>query len=119
MATIALTNVAGPYLNEDTTPQLTTVTWTEAETTGNTVTVNKPTLLQFWNTEATTARTVTVTSTHDAYGRLAHITAFSIAAGTIVSRIFHPDGWESSAGGGTMSFTVSGASVDVAAIPLS
>lgn len=118
MATITTTTVAGPYLNEDTSPQLTTLTWTEAETTGNTVAVSGPTLLLFWNTEATTARTVTITSTHDAYGRLANITTFSMAAGSIYSRIFHPAGWETSVGGGTMSFTVSGASVDVAAIPL-
>lgn len=119
MATIATTTVAGPYLNEDTSPQLTTVTFTEAEAAGNTVSISKPTLLLFWNTEATTARTVTVTSTHDPFGRLGNITAFSIPAGSIVSRIFHPTGWETTVGGGTMSFTVSGASVDVAAIPLS
>lgn len=119
MATIALTSVAGPYLNEDTTPQLTTLTFTAAETTGNTVDISKLTLVIFENVNATTAATVTVTSTHDDYGRLANITAFSVTAGAKVSRFFLPRGWESSVGGGTMSFVASAAGIEVAAVQFS
>lgn len=116
MATITLTEVAGPYLNEDTSPQLTNLTWTAADTAGNTVNISKPTLVIWRNTNATTARTTTVTSTHDPFGRLADIEAFSLAAGEEYARIFHPAGWETSVGGGTMSFTVSGAGIEVCAI---
>lgn len=119
MATIAQTSVAGPYLNEDTSPQLTNLTWTAAETTGNTVDISKLTLVIWRNTNATTARTVTVTSTHDPFGRLGHITAFSLAAGEEYARFFLPSGWESSVGGGSMNFTVSGAGIEVCAIQFS
>ncbi len=119
MATVALTSVAGPYLNEDTTPQLTNLTWTALATSSNTVDVSKLTLLIVRNTNATTAATVTITSTHDAYGRLANITTFSVTAQEEYARFFLPGGWESSVGGGTMSLVASASGLEACAIQFS
>lgn len=116
MATIPVTTVAGPYKNEDATPQFTQESFTACDAAGNTFNVSKRTLLVIRNTNATTARTVTFPSSYDPFGRLSPITAFSIVAGDIYFRWFDAPGWESSAGGGTASFTASGTGLEAMAI---
>jgi hypothetical protein len=120
MTALTLRTVAPPYLSESATPQLTTLTFT-AVATGSTHTAPVPTrgvLLLVENTNATTARTITVSSSADPFGRTADITTFSVPAGTIVARSFLPAGWESSAGSGVINFTVSGDGLELCAIAL-
>ena len=121
MTAITSQNLVSPYLNEVATPQMGTVTFT-AVATGSTHTFPvsaRGTILLITNTHATTAATVTVTSSNDPFGRVANITAFSVPAGALVQRKFLPTGWESSAGSGVVNFTVSASSIlEVAAINL-
>lgn len=120
MTAIAKQTIAQPYENEDATPQLTTLTMT-AVATGSTHTFQVGTrgvLLVLENTNATTAVTATITATHDDFGRLAPITAFSVAAGTKVVRKFLPKGWENASGSGLVDFTVSASGIEVGCIEL-
>lgn len=110
---ISLVDVNGPYVAESAT-QLSTLTFTAADNAnGNVVDISKRTCIIFENTSGG-ALTVTVTSYADPYGRTADITAFSVAAGARVARIFEPDGW-TSIGGSDLEFTCSAATMEVCA----
>lgn len=119
MTALTATEIAQPYTSESST-QLTTLTFT-ALATGSTHTFPVSTrgcILHIKNTNATTARTVTISSSNDPFGRTADITAFSVTAGTQVARKFLPAGWESSSGGGTVNLTVSGAGLEFCCVAL-
>jgi hypothetical protein len=120
MTAIVTQNPTPPYLSEGSTPQLATLTF-QAVATGSTHTFPvgvKGTILLIQNSNATTAVTVTIPGTNDPFGRVAPITAFSVAAGLLVQRLFLPQGWESSNGSGIANFTVSGSGLEVAALVL-
>lgn len=120
MTAISKQTIAAPYENEDATPQLTTLTLT-AVATGSTHTFevgNRGVILIVENTNATTAVTITITATHDDFGRLATISAFSVTAGTIVTRKFLPKGWENASGSGLVDFTVSASGLSIGCIDL-
>lgn len=113
MTAIAKQTIAQPYENEDAAAQLTTLTMT-AVATGATHTFEVGTrgvLLVVENVHATTAGTITITATHDTFGRLAPVTTFSVAAGLKVVRRFLPQGWENAGGSGLVNFTVSASSI--------
>lgn len=120
MTAIVKQTIAKAYENEDDSPQLTTLTMT-AVATGSTHTFEvgpRGVVLVVENTNATTAVTVTITSTHDDYGRLAPITAFSVTAGAKVVRQFLPKGWENASGSGLVDFTVSASGLEIGLIDL-
>jgi len=120
MTAIVSQSFTGPYISEGSTPQMGTLTFA-AVATGSTHTFpvsTRGTVLMIENTNATTAVTVTITGSNDPFGRVAPITTFSVAAGTIVNRRFLPTGWEVSAGAGIVNFTVSGSGLQVAAVNL-
>lgn len=116
MATITVQEINGPYEpSSDTTP-LSTLTWTAASTSADTVTIpNRRVLLIFRNSGAST-RTITIASSFDAYGRKADISAVNITAGTIYGRFLEPHGWEQTEGGRNLSITCNHAEVLIAAI---
>jgi hypothetical protein len=88
----------GPYINEEATPQLATVTPVAADATdGNVVSLARGILLRAENTGGS-PRTITIKSQPDPYGRVADITAFSIAAGARVVRRFANVGWANTGG---------------------
>lgn len=118
MTTIAVQEINGPYEpSSDTTP-LSTLTWTAASTGTDTVVIpNKRVLLLFRNSGAST-RTVAITSSFDAYGRKADISATNIGAGVIFGRILEPHGWEQTLGGRDINFVASHAEVLVAAVAI-
>jgi hypothetical protein len=120
MAAISSTEVALPYKAEGTTPQLTTITFTAYSGSGRD-TVPVPTngmLLLVQNANVSGAKTVTIYSTADGYGRTADITAFSIPANTIVARKFTPRGWENALGSGLIEVAGEDTDVKFAVIPL-
>lgn len=113
MTAIAKQTIAQPYENEDVTAKLTTLTMT-AVATGATHTFevgSRGVILVVENVHATSAGTITITSTYDDYGRQADITAFSVAAGVKAVRKFVPKGWENAGGSGLVNFTVSASSI--------
>lgn len=118
MTTIAVQEINGPYEpSSDTTP-LSTLTWTAASTGTDTVVIpNKRVLLLFRNSGAST-RTVAITSSFDAYGRKADISATNIGAGVIFGRILEPHGWEQTLGGRDINFVANHAEVLVAAVAI-
>jgi hypothetical protein len=118
MTDLVLREIAQPYIAEDATAQLTVLTFT-AVATGSTHTCpvgTRGVILHVKNTNATTARTITINSSPDPFGRLAPITTFSIAAGAQVARRFLPAGWENASGSGKINFTVSGDGLECCAI---
>ena len=120
MTAITAQEIAQPYESESATPQLSTLTKT-AVATGSTHTFavgTRGAILVVENTNATTAVTITITSTNDPFGRTANITAFSVTAGTEVVRKFLPQGWENAAGSGLVDFTVSASGLEVGLIAL-
>ena len=120
MTAIVSQTFTGPYISEGSTPQMGTLTFA-AVASGSTHTFpvsTRGTVLMIENTNATTAVTVTVSSSFGLDNRKADITAFSVAAGTLVNRRFLPTGWEVSAGAGIVNFTVSGSGLEVAAVNL-
>lgn len=120
MTDLVLREIAQPYIAESATPQLTTLTFT-AVATGATHTIpvgTRGVILLVENTNATTAVTITISSTPDPYGRNADITAFSVTAGAIVARRFLPSGWETAAGSGRINFTVSASGLQCCAVAL-
>ena len=119
MTALTATEIAQPYTSESAT-QLTALTFT-ALASGSTHTFPVSTrgcIVHVKNTNATTARTVTISSTNDPFGRTADITAFSVTAGSQYARKFLPSGWESSAGAGTVNLTVSGTGLEFCVIAL-
>lgn len=119
MTDLNSTEIAQPYLSELAT-QMTTLAFT-AVATGATHTIpvgTRGVLLLVKNSNATTARTITVSSTPDPFGRTADIEAFSVTAGAMVARKFLPAGWENAAGSGKINFTVSGDGLECCAIAL-
>ena len=120
MTAIVTQNPTPPYLSESATPQLATLTF-QAVASGATHTFPlgvKGTILLINNTSSTSAVTVTIPGTNDPFGRVAPITAFSVAAGLLVQRLFLPQGWESANGSGIANFTVSASGLEVAALVL-
>lgn len=120
MTDLVLREIAQPYIAESTVAQMTALTFT-AVATGSTHTApvgTRGVILLVENTNATTAVTITVSSTPDPYGRTADITALSVVAGTIVARKFLPSGWENASGSGKINFTVSGSGLQCCAMAL-
>lgn len=119
MATeITVQKVNGPYVGSADTTPLTTLTWTAADTTGNSVVMPGSRVLLLFRNSGASTRTVTVPSSYDPYGRKADIPATNIGAGVIFGRIFEPRGWEQTLGGRNIEFTANHAEVLVAAIAL-
>lgn len=119
MTDLVSQEIAQPYIAESAT-QLTALTFT-AVASGSTHTApvgTRGVILHVKNTNATTARTITISSTPDPFGRSADITAFSVAAGAQVARKFLPAGWENAGGSGKINFTVSGAGLECCAVAL-
>lgn len=120
MTAIAKTTIAQPYENEDVTAKLTNLNFT-ALASGATHTFpvgTRGTVLLVKNTEASTAVTVTITSTYDDFGRQADITAYSLTAGETYARKFLPKGWENAAGSGLVEVEVSSSGLEFCAIAL-
>lgn len=107
----------GPYIDESVTAKLGTVTATASDATnGNVISLAKDILLVLENTDVG-AQTVTITSYPDPYGRRADISAFSIAAGAFVARIFKRYGWGN--GDGDLVILTSDVGVTVRAFEIS
>ena len=116
--TIVAQEVLGAYVAEGAATQLSTLTWTAADTTGNTISFPGSRVLVIFRNSGASTRTVTVPSSYDPYGRKADIPATNIGAGVIFGRIFEPRGWEQTLGGRNIEFTANHAEVLVAAIAL-
>src|SRR5215216_7106758 len=71
-------------------------------------------LLLVWNSHATTAYTVTVTSAPDALNRSGDITGYSLDAGDMVAFVFERNGWKQS--DGNLYFQANNAAIKFAAI---
>jgi len=110
--------IGGPYSAESPAARLSTLTWTPADTTGNSVVMSTGRCLLLFRNTGASARTVAVSSSLDPYGRKADIPATNIAAGAMLGRIFEARGWEQTLGGKNLSFTCNHAEVEVAAIAL-
>jgi len=120
MTALTAIEIAQPYENEDVVAKLTALTFT-ALASGATHTFpvgSRGVILLAKNTNATTAATVTITSSHDDYGRQADITAYSLTAGSQYARKFLPKGWENAAGSGVVNVTVSASGLEFCAIAL-
>ena len=116
MAAITVQEINGPYEpSSDTTP-LSTLTWTAATTTGDTITMPGRKLLVLLLNSGASTRTYSFLSSADAYGRKADIAATNIGAGAIVARFFEPVGWEQTLGGRDIALTCNHAEVLIAAI---
>lgn len=116
---IAEQEVAGPYLAESESAQLTTVTFTAGDATnGNKVVMTGKRVLLVFNNGGASPATVTINSSKDAYGRTANISAFSVAAGAYVARIFEAPGWEQTLGGRDLVITPSSTDIEILAIPI-
>lgn len=110
--------INGPYEpSSDTTP-VSTLTWTAADTTGNTVVMSTGKCLLLFRNSGASTRTIAVTSSVDPYNRLANIAATNIGAGAIFARVFEARGWEQTLGGKDLAFVCNHAEVLVAAIAL-
>jgi hypothetical protein len=119
MATaIAEQAVNGPYVAEDASPQITALTWTAADTTGNTFVMSTGRMLLLARNSGASTRTIAVASSPDPFNREADIPATNIAAGVIFGRIFEPRGWEQTLGGKDLLVTANHAEVLFLAIPL-
>lgn len=119
MATaIAVQRANGPYESESASPRISALTWTPADTTGNTITFPGSRVLVIFRNSGASVRTVAVTSSADPYGRKGDIPATNIAAGAIFAKIFEPRGWEQTLGGRDLMVTASHAEVLIAAIAL-
>jgi len=117
---IPLTDVNCPYVQESSTPQLTIAAGTEMAVSPaqNVINMGGRTVLLVFNNTNIAARTVTIFSSVDPFGRFANITAFSIPAGEIAYRFFTAVGWEQSLGAGDLIVTASDVDVFLTAIPL-
>ena len=119
---IPLQDIAGPYVAEGATPQLTQVAWTavdQTETHTFPIASSAGTLLMVRGEAiATIAGTITIHSSANKFGREADITAFGATDGETYLRIFKRHGWENFPGSGLVSFEVSNANLEVAAIRL-
>lgn len=116
MAEITVQEINGPYEpSSDTTP-LSTLTWTAATTTGDTITMPGRKLLVLFRNSGASTRTIAVASSADAYGRKADIAATNIGAGVILARFFEPHGWEQTLGGRDIAVVCNHAEVLIAAI---
>lgn len=110
--------INGPYNSEGDASRLSTLTWTAADTTGNTLVMSTGRCLLLFRNSGASTRTIAVTSSADPYNRKADIAATNIAAGAIYGRVFESRGWEQTLGGKNLAFTCSHAEVLVAAIAL-
>ncbi len=109
----------GPYLAESNATKLGTVTFSAGDATnGNKVIMGGQRVLLLIRNSGAGAGTISVASSKDRYGRVADITAFSIAADAIVHRIFEPEGWEQVTGGKDLLITPSATTIEIAAIRL-
>lgn len=120
MTAIAATTIAQPYENEDVTAKLTNLDFTAlaAAATHTFPVGSRGVILLVKNTNATTAATVTISSSYDDYGRQADITAYELTAGEEYARKFLPKGWENAAGSGLVNVTVSASGLEFCAIAL-
>lgn len=116
--TITAQEVRGAYLSEGATPQLSTLTWTAADTTGNVISFPGSRVLVIFRNSGASARTVAVASSADPYGRKGDIAATNIAAGAIFAKIFEARGWEVDLGGRNLSVTANHAEVLIAVVAL-
>jgi hypothetical protein len=94
------------------------ITWVNGDTVNNhafVLTENQ--VLLAWNADAAAARTITITSAPDVYGRTKDITAYNMAFGTIhVFEPFKQAGWLQA--DGTVYVSVSNAAVKLAVLTL-
>ena len=119
MATeITVQKVNGPYVGSADTTPLTTLTWTAADTTGNTISFPGSRVLVIFRNSGASVRTVAVTSSADPYGRKGDIGATNLAAGAIFGKVFEARGWEQTLGGRDLLVTANHAEVLIAAIAL-
>jgi hypothetical protein len=121
MAETALTvnEVAGPYVAEDATAQMTAVTAEAGDATdGNVINMaGRDVLIRAENTDGVTAYDLTVNSGKDPYGRTATFT-FEIPASTVVYRKFTALGWEQTTGGGDLIVLVENVAIEFEVIQL-
>ena len=116
--TIVAQEVIGAYVAEGAATQLSTLTWTAADTTGNTISFPGSRVLVLFRNSGASVRTVAVTSSADPYGRKGDIGATNLAAGAIFGKVFEARGWEQTLGGRDLLVTASHAEVLIAAIGL-
>jgi hypothetical protein len=115
---IAPQDVLGAYVNEDAT-QMTTLTWTAIDIVNtNSITMAGRKMMLLFRNDDVAAKTITISSSENPYGRSADVTAFSMAAGAYATRIFEPVGWEQTLGSRNMIITAEDADIFVAAINL-
>ena len=115
---VAPQDVLGAYVSESAT-QMTTLTWSAVDITNtNSVTMSGRKLLLIFRNDDVASQTVTISSSENAWGRSADITAFSIAASTYAARILEPPGWENALGSRQIIIDASDADMKFAAINL-
>ena len=115
---IAPQDILGAYVSESAT-QMTTLTWTAIDIVNtNSITMTGRKLLLLFRNDDVAAKTITISSSENPYGRSADVTAFSMAAGAYATRIFEPVGWEQTLGGRNLIVTAEDADIFVAAINL-
>jgi hypothetical protein len=106
------------YVSESAT-QMAALTWSAVDITNtNKVTMTGRKLLLLFRNDDAAPQTVTVSSSADAYGRTADITAFSITNGEYAMRILEPPGWEQTLGGRDIIIDASDADMKFAALNL-
>lgn len=121
MAETALTvnDVAGPYVAEDATAQMTTVAAEAGDATnGNVINMGgRDVLIRAENTDGAVDYDLTVNSGKDPYGRTATFT-FEIPFGDVVYRKFTALGWEQATGSGELTVLVENAAITFEVIQL-
>lgn len=109
----------GPYQAESNATKLGLATFVAGDNVnGNRIIMGGHRVLLQIRNDGVGAGTVTISSSKDSYGRVADITAYSVAADAMVERIFEPDGWESVSGGKDLNVTVSAATMMIRAVRL-
>lgn len=115
---IAPQDILGAYVSESAT-QMTTLTWTAIDIVNtNKITMSGRKMILIFRNDDVAAKTVTISSSDNPYGRTADVTAFEIAASAYAIREFEPLGWEQTLGGRDMIITANDADIKVAAINL-
>ena len=120
---IPLQEIAGPYLAEGATPQMTEIEWTAVDDTEShtfPIASSAGTLLLLTSTQTGTSiqDNVTIHSSPNKFGREADIEELTVMPGEVTARIFKRHGWENFPGSGVVEFEVSTDAVGVAAIRL-
>ena len=115
---IAPQDILGTYVSESAT-QMTTLTFTAIDIVNtNSITMTGRKMVLLFRNDDVAAKTITISSSANPYGRKADVTTFSMAAGAYAIREFEPVGWEQTLGGRDMIITAEDADIYVAAINL-